>query len=190
MEQLVQVFGPLAVPTLICLAAGVLLLLIELFTPGFGVAGGLGLLLLAAVVVMQLLFGSPAVAAYIAAAVLVLIVAALLLFIRSFQRGKLSRSFAVLDEQIDAGSTSLSDASEQQNVSRRGVSVTPLRPAGIAEFDGERRDVMTAGEFLPAGVPVVITEVRGLHVLVRPAEDAPAAGAETPDAQRTAPGAP
>ena len=90
-------------PTLICLAAGVLLLLIELFTPGFGVAGGLGLLLLAAVVVMQLLFGSPAVAAYIAAAVLVLIVAALLLFIRSFQRGKLSRSFAVLDEQIDAG---------------------------------------------------------------------------------------
>ena len=34
---------------------------------------------------------------------------------------------------------------------------------------------MTAGEFLPAGVPVVITEVRGLHVLVRPAEDAPAA---------------
>ena len=68
MEQLVQVFGPLAVPTLICLAAGVLLLLIELFTPGFGVAGGLGLLLLAAVVVMQLLFGSPAVAAYIAAA--------------------------------------------------------------------------------------------------------------------------
>ena len=48
MEQLVQVFGPLAVPTLICLAAGVLLLLIELFTPGFGVAGGLGLLLLAA----------------------------------------------------------------------------------------------------------------------------------------------
>ena len=190
MEQLVQVFGPLAVPTLICLAAGVLLLLIELFTPGFGVAGGLGLLLLAAVVVMQLLFGSPAVAAYIAAAVLVLIVAALLLFIRSFQRGKLSRSFAVLDEQIDAGSTSLSDASEQQNVGRRGVSVTPLRPAGIAEFDGERRDVMTAGEFLPAGVPGVIPEGRGLHVRVRPAEDAPAAGAETPDAQRTAPGAP
>ena len=49
---LLEIFGPVAIPTLICLAAGLLLLLIEMFTPGFGVPGLLGLLLLAAVIAL------------------------------------------------------------------------------------------------------------------------------------------
>ena len=168
---LLEIFGPVAIPTLICLAAGLLLLLIEMFTPGFGVPGLLGLLLLAAVIVMQLFFGSKTTAIYVSAIVLVIIVLALLLFIRSQQQGRLSKSFAVLDEKIEANSTSLSSEEEQSNVGKRGVTVTPLRPAGIAEFDGRRMDVMTGGAFLDAGVPVVITDVQGLHVLVKPVEE-------------------
>lgn len=167
---LLEILGPAAVPTIICLAVGLLLLLIEMFTPGVGVSGVLGVLSLIAVIVMQLCFGSPVAAVYISAGVLVVIVAALLFFIRSLQKGRLSRSFIVLDEQIDSSSTSLSDAQGQQNVGKRGVTVTPLRPAGIAAFDGKRMDVMTSGAFLEAGVPVVITDVQGLHILVEAAD--------------------
>ena len=39
-------------------------------------------------------------------------------------------------------------------VGREGVSLTVLRPAGTAVFDDKRLDVVTEGEFLPAGVPV------------------------------------
>ena len=75
---LLEILGPSAIPTLICLAVGLLLLLIELFTPGVGISGVLGIVSLVAVIVMQLFWGSPAAAAYIAAGTLVLIVVALL----------------------------------------------------------------------------------------------------------------
>ena len=163
---LLEILGPSAIPTLICLAVGLLLLLIELFTPGIGVSGLLGIISLAAVIVMQLFWGSPAAAAYNAAGTLLLIFVALLFFIRSLQRGRLSRSFVVLNEKIDASSTSLSDEKEQALIGHTGTTVTPLRPAGIAEFDGKRLDVMTSGAFLPVNTPVIITDVQGLHILV------------------------
>lgn len=167
---LLEILGPAAIPTIICLAVGLLLLLIEMFTPGIGLPGILGVLSLIAVIVLQLCFGSPAAAFYISAGVLLIIVVALLFFIRSLQKGRLSRSFIVLNDQIDGSSTSLSDKQEQQNVGRRGTTITPLRPAGIAEFDGKRMDVMTSGAYLEAGVPVVITDIQGLHILVEAAE--------------------
>lgn len=167
---LLEILGPAAVPTIICLAVGLLLLLIEMFTPGIGVPGILGVLSLIAVIVLQLCFGSPVAAFYISAGVLLIIVVALLFFIRSLQKGRLSRSFIVLNDQIDGSSTSLSDKQEQQNVGRRGTTITPLRPAGIAEFGGKRMDVMTSGAYLEAGVPVVITDIQGLHILVEAAE--------------------
>ena len=49
-----------------------------------------------------------------------------------------------------------------------GVTVTALRPAGIAEIDGARIDVVTAGEFLEPQIAVEVTDVQGLYVLVRP----------------------
>lgn len=163
---LLEILGPAAVPTLICLAVGLLLLLIELFTPGIGVAGVFGILSLVAVIVMQLFWGSPAAAAYIAAGSLLLIVIALLFFIRSLQRGRLSRSFVVLNDKIDANSTSISDEKTHALVGSTGMTVTPLRPAGIAMFDGKRLDVMTSGAFIPADTVVIITAVQGLHILV------------------------
>lgn len=167
---LLEILGPAAIPTIICLAVGLLLLLIEMFTPGIGVPGVLGVLSLIAVIVIQIFFGSPVAAFYISAGVLLIIVGALLFFVRSLQNGRLSRSFIVLNDQIDGNSTSLSDTKEQQNIGRRGITITPLRPAGIAEFDGERMDVMTSGAYLEAGVPVVITDIEGLHILVKAVE--------------------
>jgi membrane-bound ClpP family serine protease len=71
-------------------------------------------------------------------------------------------------------------AEEQQVVAQRealakfdhlrgatGSAVTPLCPAGKARFDSELVDVLADGEFLPAGSPVRVVEVRGHRVVVR-----------------------
>ncbi len=54
-------------------------------------------------------------------------------------------------------------------VGRTGVTVNPLRPAGTARFGDERLDVVAAGEFIPAGVPVRIIEARGNRIVVQKA---------------------
>jgi membrane-bound serine protease (ClpP class) len=50
-----------------------------------------------------------------------------------------------------------------------GSAATVLRPAGKGLFQGEVHDVLTNGEFLPAGTPIRVLETDGLQVLVEKA---------------------
>ncbi len=166
--SLLELLGPTAVPTIVCLIVGLLMLLIEMFTPGVGGPGAVGLLSLLAVIVMQIGWGSPIAATYITAGVLIVIVIALLVVIRSLQKGRLSKSFLVLNDAIEAPSTGNDAKTREALLGKLGVTVTALRPAGIAEIDGARIDVVTAGEFLEPQTAVEVTDVQGLYVLVRP----------------------
>ncbi len=164
------ILGAAAVPTIICLAVGVIMLIVEMFTPGVGVSGAVGVLALIAAVVLQIGWGSPSTALYIVAIVLLIIILALILFIRSFQRGSLSRSFLVLDENISGSSSSRGQQTEQSLAGQEGVTLTGLRPAGIALFGEERRDVVTNGMFIEKDTPVRIVTVEGLRIVVEAIE--------------------
>lgn len=179
----IELLGPTAVPTLICLIFGLLMLTVEMFTPGVGIAGVSGLLSLIAVVIMQLGWGSPRVALYIIAITLLIIILAIIWVIRSLQRGKLSKSFLVLKDQSDGVSVPDIVTARQGLIGKSGVVITPLRPSGIAEIDGKRVDVLAAGAFLEKGKNIVVVKAEGMHILVRERtaeDDAPKA--ETQDA--------
>ena len=171
--KLLEILGTAAIPTLILLGVGLVMLFIELFTPGFGVAGITGALCLGAAVVLQYANGNSVVATILLAILLLIIILAILWFVRSFDSGKLSKSFLVLNDKIEApSSASVADA-KASLVGRAGVTLTALRPAGIAEIDGSRVDVMTAGAFLEKGETVTVVSAEGMHVLVKKAEAAP-----------------
>jgi hypothetical protein len=48
-----------------------------------------------------------------------------------------------------------------------GIAVSPLRPSGIADVEGERVDVVSDGEFLEAGAQIVVSRVDGNRIVVR-----------------------
>ena len=157
--------GNLAVPCILCFLFGILMFVVEMFTPGFGVAGGLGIAAFAAIIVMQFLANSVT-AALIVTAVLVLLLAIIIvLFIRSFQKGKLSRSKIVNTTAVEGESSPV--AKEKDLVGKTGTAITALRPAGIAEIDGVRMNVSTYGNFIEPGKPVVVAAVEGLNVFVK-----------------------
>lgn len=165
-----EMLGPTAVPTIICLIFGLLMLAIELFTPGVGAAGAAGLLSLIAVVVMQLGWGNPRVALYIIAITLLIIILAIIWIIRSLQRGRLSKSFLVLNEQSDGTSVPDVASAKSDLVGKTGVALTTLRPAGIALIDGKRVDVTTDGAFIEKGSQIAVIKAEGVHILVRAAD--------------------
>lgn len=182
-----QILGPTAIPTLVCLAVGLIMLIIELFTPGFGVSGLIGLICLAASIIMQFAWGNTRVATYLLAIVLLVITLAILWFVRSFQRGKLSRSFLVLNDSIDGASTPDIETARAEYIGKTGVTITPLRPSGIAEIEGKRLDVMTTGAFIEQGETVEVANAEGMHIIVRiPVQ---AAETQSEDAQSTEPAA-
>lgn len=162
------IFGTLAVPCLICLIIGIVLFIVEMFTPGFGVAGVLGFISFIAVIVMQFVGNNDIRAALWTSAVLLAIMTALFIwFVHSFQSGKLSKSRIVLQENIEGESTSLSNERFQELIGKEGTTLTPLRPAGIALIDGERQNVQTAGEFIPAEHSITVVAVENLRIIVK-----------------------
>lgn len=153
-------------PAILCLVLGVGLIVYEMFTPGFGVPGLLGLLTLVAAVVLRAKTVTDGLITLLLVIVLVGVLA--FLFWRSLTKGRLSRSAVVLKESIDATSNDMEAAREL--VGREGVCLTALRPAGNADFGGRRIDVVSDGAFVPKGTRVVVERVEGLRVLVKAVE--------------------
>ncbi len=156
------------IPTIICLAVGIVLLLVELVVPGFGVSGILGLIALVAAVILQI--GNPTGMMFVIAIALFVVAAVVLIIYRSVIKGRLGRSRIILQEQIDGESNELSDAQQQALVGKSGVTLSPLRPSGIALVEGRRLNVMTDGEFVDKDMPVTVVQSAGLRILVRAAQ--------------------
>ncbi len=164
---MLSALGYLAVPCILCFLFGILMFIVEMFTPGFGVAGGLGIASFAAIIVMQFLANSVT-AALIVTAVLVLLLAIIIvLFIRSFQKGAISRSKIINTTAVEGESSPVVREKDRDLVGKTGTAVTALRPAGIAEIDGERMNVSTYGNFIEAGKEVTVAAVEGLNVFVK-----------------------
>ena len=74
----------------------------------------------------------------------------------------------VLDTDMDAdlGYVSAPD-SDRQWLGRTGTALSPLRPAGIADIDGARVDVVSDGGFIDAGTAIEVTRVDGNRIVVR-----------------------
>lgn len=165
-----DLFGILvSLVSIILFAVGMLLLLIEMFLPGFGIFGGLGLLSL----VLCIVFSATSVES---ALLMVVIIAAIiilfaLIFARSLKKGFLYKSSIVLKHAEESHEGFVSNEDYSRLLGKTGKSVTVLRPSGIAEFDGERVDVVTDGEFIQRGTEVLVYEAAGRRVTVRRAED-------------------
>jgi membrane-bound serine protease (ClpP class) len=50
---------------------------------------------------------------------------------------------------------------------REGATITALRPAGLAQFDGERVDVVSTGEMIEPGTAIVVHRMDGNRIVVR-----------------------
>ncbi|MEG1559913.1 MAG: NfeD family protein [Clostridia bacterium] len=164
-----QYFGALGPAVIICLVVGLVLMMIEMATPGIGIPGAIGAVALIAAIVLTAA-GSGQNAFFnalitLAIILVILLVAALFIF-RSFNKGALSRSPIILKDKIDGDSNSLSDQEMKDMIGRRGICVNTLRPAGNAEFDGKKLDVVSKGEFIQRGTPVRIVAVDGTKILV------------------------
>lgn len=165
MDGFMQYIMGWSLPAVMCLIVGLALMVAEMFTPGMGVPGLLGLIALVAAVVLRA--DTLANALITLALILVILGAAAVFVYRSFQKGALSRSAIVLKESIEERSSSLSDASSAELVGLEGVCLTALRPSGNADFDGRKLDVVSDGAFIEKGSRVRIERVEGLRILVR-----------------------
>ena len=150
----------------ICVLAGLGLLVLEMFMPGFGVPGVSGIvLLLAGAVLVGIKHGLLAAVGLIV--IIVALVAIMLsVALKSAADGRLSKSKLILHESESSREGFLSSGDMSVFLGREGETRTALRPSGIAEFDGVRLNVVSDGVFIAQGVRVKIVRVDGNRILV------------------------
>jgi membrane-bound serine protease (ClpP class) len=153
--------------------AGIVLLVIELFViPGFGIVGILGILAILAGLVLSLVGAGDTPQVIMMSVMRVMIslgiaIVVTLVLMKFLPRTPFGRRL-VLETELSAGSGfDSSPPSDHRLIGKQGVSSTPLHPSGIAEFHGERVDVVSEGELIDAGVAVKVVKVDGNRVVVR-----------------------
>ncbi len=160
-------FSGISLWSLILLIAGIGFLVAEIFHPGFGLPGILGLVALGLDILISARTFAQGLLMTAIAAVVVLVI--FLVGATLIDHGKLPRKLVLQDENgAEEGFVSSESGVE---AGQTGRAVTVLRPAGIAEIGGRRLDVVTRGEFLPEGAALRIETVEGGRVVVSACEE-------------------
>ena len=151
------------IPVVIMMLVGVGLLVFEMYVPGFGAPGISGI---AALALGFVLLGPTLAQGLVLFAILAaLLCVALSICLYSASKGRLSKSKLVLNDVAVSA-----DAAENNDlnyfIGREGVTHTPLRPAGIGEFDGVKLNVVSDGEFIGADKPIRVLSVKGNRIVV------------------------
>lgn len=133
--------------------------------PGHGFPGILGGLALLAAVFLA--FGLPFTFIAIEAMSTAIICTAICfaLMTRIFPQNAWMRRLALVDAQ---GPDFVASSDHTSLRGMTGVAASYLRPAGVAQIDGKRVDVLTEGEFIAEGTPIRVTRVEGARIFVEP----------------------
>ncbi len=205
--------SPIVIPILLSIAS--LGFVAELYTPGFGIAGTMGITALIlffyghfiaglagfevivmfgvgiALIISELFFTSgilgiiggisvlislilagydfTQMALSIMIALIVAIVAAVY-FYKNLEKKDGLFSKLILQDQATKDKGYHSSLSKESYLGKKGITLTPLRPSGSAEIEGERVDVITQGELIEPNVTIRVIEVEGVRVVVKKEE--------------------
>lgn len=146
-----------------CLVLGIVLVGIEVFTPGFGIPGASGMALLALSIVLQAKTLGEAL--IIGAIIIVTIGIMVAIAVKSVASGRLSRSKIILSSRLNKEEGYSAVANLEDLLGKEGVCLTPLRPSGTVEIGGSKYDVVSDLDFVNAGERVVISAVEGRRVV-------------------------
>jgi len=158
---------------LLLAVAGVVLLVLEvLVIPGFGAAGILGIVAIAASLVLSLVGPGDTLTFIVEAAgrvvfSLLFALLASLVLLRFLPRLPFGRRLILARGLASAQGYASAPESDARLLGRKGRASSPLHPAGIAEIDGRRVDVVSEGELIDAGHFIEVTRVDGNRIVVR-----------------------
>lgn len=158
-----EILANLSTISIILFIVGLILIIVEMFQPGFGAAGISGIILL----LTGILITAKSVLEGIIMALVILLILGILLTIvfYSANKGRLSRTL-ILRAATDRESGFSGTEDLKYLLGKTGVAYTPLRPAGSAEIEGVRLDVVTEGEYIEKGTAIAVTKVEGNRIVV------------------------
>ncbi|MFD2116127.1 nodulation protein NfeD [Paenibacillus yanchengensis] len=158
------VAGFAGMEAIVMFVLGLVLIVAELFIPSFGILGITGGVSVIAGVVFAA--GNP-MSAFISLLIAFVVAIIIVIIVARTNKGKLVWNKFILREKLTTEEGFLSAEVKTSLIGKEGITITKLRPAGTIEIDGERFDVVTAGEFVDHHKTVIVTKAEGTWIVVR-----------------------
>lgn len=153
------------------IVAGLALIVAEVYlVPGLNVVGIIGFLLI--VFALGYIFSEHGFGGGMAALVATGAAGGGMFYLM-WRSGAWDRFVLAANLQVDERQTARESEHRARYLGKRGVAVTPLRPTGVAEIDGERIEVVTEGEFIAAGSALRVVAMDRRRYFVRLADAIP-----------------
>lgn len=156
--------GLAGMETVILLIIGIIFIILEFFVPG----GILGIIGVAAVVVSLFLSGYDL--SHMALSILIAMIVGIAAFVFLYRRADAEKGFfkrIILKDRTMTEQGYITTDVKTEYLGKEGMTVTTLRPAGIAEIDQERVDVVSEGTYIENGKKVEVVAVEGMRIVVR-----------------------
>ena len=152
--------GDINIVGILVFLIGLLFVGLELIVPGGFIAGIVGVLSI--IVGISMIINNL----YLAFLTVVISITIDVLFIlvflsKDFDSSKFNKF--VLNETNSKSFTQ----SSKKYLNKKEITITPLRPSGKIEIDGDYIDAITRGDFIPKGCEVVVSEIKDFKIIVR-----------------------
>lgn len=157
---------------LLIFAVGIILITLEVFViPGFGLAGISGITLIFVSLYLSLVGSMPepedfSHAAFTMGAGFLLSIIGGIGILKILPKTPFYSKLTL--EKVESAQEGFESAeTELELIGAEGIALSELRPAGKADIDGRRLDVITEGGFIDKGSVIIVTEVHGARLVVR-----------------------
>jgi membrane-bound ClpP family serine protease len=162
-------------------AAGLILMAAELLLPTGGILFVLGIGALIGGVAMTFAY-EPTHGLILLIAVFIIVPIAGPLLLHYWPRTPVGRRMVLTGPDDDAAVATMPVNLELEPLrGRHGKTLSPLRPAGVTDFDGQRVDTLSEGPLIEAGRWVRCIDVRAGRVIVREVDGPPNLETMNPD---------
>lgn len=150
---------------------GILILIIEIFIPSYGMLtlGGLGFLV--AAVYKAYGISEPAGHGAVIAALVALPTLAYIA-VKTFHRTRFGRLISPPNPVVSASEFAPHIEELRRHIGKTGHTITALRPVGTCTIDGQRVPCVAESGLIEPGIEVVAVRIRGQELEVRPRESA------------------
>lgn len=153
-------------PILACFLLGLVLLIVEVFMPGFGLPGISGIVLEFICIALTYFSHGSMAALGITLIILATVAIVISLALHSANKGRLSKSSVILKDTESTEDGYVATKDVEVFLGKVGQTTTVLRPTGMAEFDGVKLNVQSDGEYIAKGEKVQVDHVEGVRVVV------------------------
>ena len=152
--------GDINIVGILVFLIGLLFVGLELIVPGGFIAGIVGVLSM--IVGISMIINNLYLAFLTVVIAITIDVLFILVFLsKDFDSSKFNKF--VLKETNSKSFTQ----SSKKYLNKKGITITPLRPSGKIEIDGDYIDAITRGDFIPKGCEVVVSEIKDFKIIVR-----------------------